>query len=388
MSFGDHSASDDYINAASLLVEFQHFISSHPPLQHLHRHYGGWTVVVAMCNELDAQRQMLKALTLLHTRSQIDFERALFCSWLSMLVARQYNLNIKHQRALFFAGLFQDVGRHVVEPDTSGFISRVNGPFIAQAVKSRQADNHPLVSSTYLETHFAQEVSLPELILHHHARDDGTGFPQHVGEPQLALDQQILIIANEISDRLDQLGGHNQLSACMPSLRLGRALYFEKAHSAWLEMLGALEDASKKITSHDCQQLRHKRTELEKTLASLLAVSGELLRYDFDLHVHGLRSTIQKLARLFAESGVLSKNLFEHVCQRGEQGEEASCQTLFEVSDMFCALPEIMERCATHMTYLLNHNEFEINRMVLAEALQRVRQCQQTLYPKRVSIFR
>lgn len=388
MTFRENPEGDHYINSASLLVEFQHFIESHPPLHALHQHTDSWPVLMTFCQELDAHRHVLKALTLLHTRSQIDFERALFCSWLSMLVARQYNLNVKHQRALFYAGLFQDLGRHAVESDVAGFISRVNGPYIAQTEKNRQLDSHPLVSSTYLETHFPGEAGLPELVLHHHARDDGTGFPQHIGEPQLQLDQQILIIANEVSDRLDRMGGHNQLMECLPSLRLGRALYFDKAHAAWLATLACLGQGTGAISARECQHLRHRRDALEKTLASLLAVSGELLRYDFDLHVHGLRSTIQKLARLFTDSGILNQALFEQVCQQGEQGEGVSCQTLLEVADMFHALPEVLQRCEVHMDYLLGHNEFEMNRIVLGEALQRIRQCRQTLQPQRASIFR
>ncbi len=389
MTFSEHSTGDHYINAASLLIEFEHFIESHPLLDQLNQRQQCWPLIVDLCQDLEQYSEVMRALTVLHTRSQIDFERGLFCAWSCMMVARHCNLNLKHQRALFYAGLLQDLGRHAVDADVSGFISRVNGPFIAQSSKQLQADSHPLVSSIFLESHMQREERVSELVLHHHAREDGTGFPQHVGEAQLDLDDQILIIANETSDRLDKLGGHNQLLDCVAHIKLGSALYFNRAHAAWLGMLSpVLDSSSTGLNAHQCQQLSNKRDSLEKVLSSLLAVSGELLRYDFDLHVHGLRSSIQKLARLFAETGILNKNLFQHTCERGMQGETDSCRALGDVADMFIALPQTLERCTVHMEYLLPRGEFDINRTVLSEALSRIHQCCDMLNPRRTSIFR
>ncbi|MDX1451724.1 MAG: HD domain-containing phosphohydrolase [Oleiphilaceae bacterium] len=298
-------------------------------------------------------------------------------------------MNLKHQRSLFLAGLLQDYGKHTPDVDVSGFISRVNGPYVSHAFKSRGLDHHPLVSSTFVETHLNEDKRLADLVLHHHAREDGTGFPQHIGENQLPIDHQILIIANEMSDRLDKLGGHNHLLSCLPALRLGKVLYFNKAHAAWLEMLKPLvPDDPAPLSYSECQQLQFKRDHLEKVLSSLLAVSGELLRYDFDLHVHGLRSNIQKIARLFAETGLLNKALFEKACSEEAGG---SCQfhdTLIEVQALFKALPETLGRCADQLDYLLNHPEFDVNQVVLSEALARLKRCVAMLTPVRSSIFR
>src|SRR5690606_28944132 len=126
---------------------------------------------------------------------------------------------------LFFAGLLQDIGKHlpstVERPQPSAKLARVG-------LDNDSVDTHPLRSSIQLESSLPDVEGLSELVLYHHARDDGTGYPRQITEAQLPLDCQILILANELSDRLDRLGGHNKLPHLLPGLRLGGLLYFER----------------------------------------------------------------------------------------------------------------------------------------------------------------
>ena len=150
-----------YISAASLLLEYRHFIDSHEPLSSLNVAYPVWPFVVKFCEEIEPHTELMQAITKLHTSSQIDFERALFCSWMSLLVARHQNLAEHHQRSLFLAGLLQDLGKHSVEEDVKNIISKVNGPYCSTLMERSRPDNHPLVSSTYIERMLA-DVSLRE----------------------------------------------------------------------------------------------------------------------------------------------------------------------------------------------------------------------------------
>lgn len=295
------------LSTAGLLLELRNFIDAHPPLARLGQINPCWPRVVMFCEELDPHRSARQALTLLHMRSQMEFERALFCAWTSLLVAIRLNLAVQHQRALFYAGLLQDVGKYLPAAETPGLPVQKpsHAPFGMDIF-----DAHPLASSVQMETSLPGINGLSELILYHHAREDGTGYPRQVGESQLPLDCQVLILANELNDRIDRLGGHNKLPQLLPGLRLGSLVYFERAHRGWLEVLEPL------VCELDCQSLDRyqkvispRRDLLRKLIAELLGVSAELLPYAFDFRVHAARVAIRKLARIVVDTGVISESI-------------------------------------------------------------------------------
>ncbi len=369
------------ISPASLVEEYRHFIDTHPPLSYIDEHHPVQPQLATWVYELEAQPAVLQALTTLHAKSQIDFERALFCSWMCLLVSRNLSLNSQHQKALFYAGLLQDIGHYFDNETVPVFVSKVNGPFVSIAGAASE-NNHPLVSSTFLEAHLGHDSKVCDLVLHHHAKEDGTGFPNHISEAQLALDKQILIIANQLSDRLDQQGGHNRLGESIPYFRLASVLYFKKAHEAWLALLEPLFPIEFNFESLDREAMRLncKKQQLNRVLSSLLSVSSELVRYDFDMHVHGLRALIQKLSLLFTDSGVLSGALFD-------AHKDGSTTVLSEISALFMALPDVLERCELYIDRILKQHKFSFNQVLLSEARHQIRACINTLSPHKISIF-
>ena len=220
------------------------------------------------------------------------------------------------------------------------------------------------------------------MILHHHARFDGTGYPNHIGESQLDIDQQILIIANEISDSLDIMGGHNNLAHCIPTLRICGLMYFEKAYSAWYDLLAGHFGIN--IEADDSERTRElllaKRERLERLLACMISVSGDLLRYDFDAQIHGLRSMIQKLANLFTDTGALNKTVFE---VRGP-----NCKTVFaEMELLFRGMPDVLIRCKDFVDQIIRMNKYELNRALLFDAQALLDENIRNLGPRKSSIF-
>jgi hypothetical protein len=370
-----------YISAASLLLEFRHFVDSHPTLAKINQANPVWPTLTQYCEQLEQYPVIMRSLTLLHVNSQIDFERALFCSWGSLLVARALKLSESHRRTLFYAGLFQDFGKHAIELDLEGLVGKYLQPAIS-INQTRTSDVHPLISSTYLEDVFPDVTGLSELVLYHHAKDDGTGYPYHISESQLAIDHQILIIANEISDRLDRLGGHNHLADCLPGLKVGSMLYFKSAHSGWFDLVSPYLEQDEQLTdlARACLVLQAKRDCLEKLISNLLCVSGELLRFDFDLQVHGFRSMIRKLACLMTDAG-----LFHH--QALSDSTIVSTQELKEISLILKGVPDVLKRCVVFVENIVSSN-FDVCPSLMEESRQLLQLTIRELEGRTCRIFR
>jgi hypothetical protein len=396
----DYLGGNYYISAASLLLEYRMFIDSHPTLFKINQANSYWPKMVFFCNELEKFPEIMKALTRVHVCSQIDFERALFCSWCALLIGRSAGLTEANQRLLFVAGLLQDIGKHAPDTETIEFPTKVNGPFFSPASSLDGRDIHPLISSRLVEKYLPELEGLADLVLHHHARNDGTGFPNLIGEPQLGLDAQILVIANELSDRLDQLGGHNQISHTLSNLRLNSFLYFERAHQHWITLVEA--HLSSPIESPKNSNLfldiESKIKELEKMLSCLLVVSAELLPYDFDLSVHGLRSMIHRLVRLSTDTGVFDPSLFRQRTE-GVIGMKIDndccelhniheCTVVRDIAIILKGLPEILSRMRVLTGDILSSKKYDANYNLVANANELLYKNIKLLEGSRCSIFR
>jgi hypothetical protein len=306
----------------------------------------------------------------------------------------------KDQRLLFVAGLLQDIGKHTLEKDVIEVPTKVNGPYFAQMSSVDARDVHPLISARLVQKYLPELEGLDELVLHHHARNDGTGFPNHIGEPQLGLDAQILIIANELSDRLDKLGGHNQISHTVSNLKLNSFLYFEKAHKHWITLIES--NLVKPVQLSESGSLyfdvADKIKELEKLLSCLLVVSAELLPFDFDLNVHGLRAMIHRLVRLSTDTGVFDPGLFRQRTENDigmsveDQGLDPkilqTCPVVRDIAIILKGLPEILERMKVLTDDILSSRKYDANYNLIANASELLYKNIKLLEGSRCSIFR
>tara|TARA_R110001599_G_scaffold13109_4_gene60293 strand:- start:1111 stop:2280 length:1170 start_codon:yes stop_codon:yes gene_type:complete len=383
----DYLSGDYYISAASLLLEFRCFIDAHPSLFKVNTENSVWPKMVGYCEELEKFPNVMHAITRLHINSQMDFERALFCAWCSLLVAKSLRLSVKHQRLLFFAGLLQDIGKYEsIEPEQ--LISyKASSPFMAKLFDQKDQDVHSLISANFVENNLPELKGLSELILTHHAKVDGTGFPIHISESQLELDNQVLIIANEISDRLDRLGGHNQLLHAMPNLRLNGYLYFSKAHSHWVKLFEPYLPRMDKNISSDVllNETKAKIVNLEKMHGSLLLVSAQLLRHDYEPKIHVLRSWVRRLACLSTDTGIFDPRLFAELT---DEAKENACAVARDVDLILKGLPDILNRLIGFLDEIINTKKYDAYRSLLQETRSLISSNIRALDAHRASIFR
>ena len=379
-----------YISAASLLLEYRMFIDSHPTLFKINTANPYWPKLVYYCEELEKSPELMCFITKIHIDSQIGFERALFCSWSSLLIAGAMGLSEIHQRTVFCGGLLQDIGKYTSDEENEKALSTSIKPLFKTNNGFFDKDNHPLISAKFAEKNLPELTDIAELILHHHAKYDGTGYPKHINESQLGVDNQIIIVANEISDRLDVLGGHNQIAQVIPNLSLCSLLYFKKVHNAWITLLEEhipKTDFESKIR-HDSvnfEDINPKIMNLEKLLSCLLVISSELVRYDFDLKVHALRSIIRRLACLSADTGLFDPVLFN---KKLETEPALAKIILKDITIILIGMPEILSHLKYLVDAILKASAYEINKEILLDGSNLLYKNIKALEGKRCSIFR
>lgn len=383
----DYLEGNYYISAASLLLEFRCFIDSHPTLFKLNIQQSVWPKMVNYCEELEKFPAIMRAITNLHINSQMDFERALFCAWCSLLVAKSLRLPVKNQRILFYAGILQDIGKYQDVSDLKMLSCKADSPFMAKLLNTSDKDMHPLISANFVEQHLSELNGLSELILTHHARTDGTGFPAHISESQLSLDNQVLIIANEISDRLDQLGGHNQLVHVMPNIRLNGFLYFQNVHQHWIKLFQPFLPGTKESVSDEImlETTKAKITKLEAMHACLLVTSATLLPYDFEPKINILRSWVRRLATLSTDTGIFDPQLFSQLV-----GDDTNLATNVarDVDLILKGLPDLLKRLVGLVDDIMTSRKYDAYATLLQDTRGHLYRNMCELDSLNISIFR
>lgn len=383
----DYLSGNYYISAASLLLEFRCFIDAHPTLFKLNAHQSVWPKMVTYCEELEKFPVIMRAITNLHVNSQMDFERAMFCAWCCLLVAKSMRLAVKNQRLLFFAGLLQDIGKYQAPDDVSSLSCKADSPFVAKLMNTSGMDIHPLISANFIEQNLHELSGLSELVLTHHARVDGSGFPIHISESQLGLDHQILIIGNELSDLLDQLGGHNQLVHAMPNLRLNGFLYFQKAHKHWIKMFEPHLPTPKNKMPADVliEQTSEKIAKLESMHAALLLASASLLPYDYEPKINVFRAWVRRLAALSTDTGIFDPALFARLTAE-EQAH--TCSVARDVDLILKGLPAILKRLIGFVDDIVNTRKYDVHSKLLQDTRSKLYQNMRNLEAAQGSVFR
>ncbi|GEM_PF-2000153 len=379
---------ENFLQADSLMSEYRFFIERYESLSAIESRAGCLPVVASLCASLASNIDAMKAITAMFTSSHIDFDRALFCSWFCLVQARAIGLNEQHQKTLFNAGLLQDIGKYVVDSSVPQFIRNMSSTKMPPHGRHDLTDAHPLLSSSFVEKHFPDDLVLQELVLHHHASADGTGYPSYVVESQLGLDDQLLIVANELSDRIDDLGCYDDIEKSLPFIKLAGMLYFSQVHqicfkvlsgSLWRQQVERCEP--KREISAVVAKHAERAIALQTCLDALISFSGDLIRYDFDLLIRGIRSTIERLVFLTNETGILCVEAFS-----GES--ELSDLEMAEVEDIFHALPETLIRFRGYLSHLKTERQYDLDDARMAFAIDAVNQCLKKLSPPRGFVLR
>ena len=342
MTPNQHSPNALPMSANAIIESTKGLVSFYEPLSILVEQNDCWDKVYQYSAHLEQYPRVMSALSRLNANSMMDFEKGLACGLLSIIVGQRLQLEAKRIRALFFAALTQDTGAHLEEYTVSDYFLGLKERFGGK-LRSVGGDEttelnraHALVSYSLLEEAIPDDLLVAELVLHHHANEDGTGYPANVSEQQLSTEMQILIVANRICDAMQSRGGFDELFRLCSELKLASTMYFGEVNGAFY---GVLNDAS---TGHAFEPVvvvneekLKRQVEVFKVFSdSALMLNSALIPFDHFRTVSLIRLKIRKIDLLINESAIL-------------QSAETGC--LHEAAQCIEALPEFLRPLLGHL---------------------------------------
>jgi hypothetical protein len=308
MATNKHIKPKFVMGSSAILESTKGMVAFYEPLSLVGAENDAWSKLSGFSANLEHYPAVMAALSKLYANSIMDFEKGLFCAWISVLVADRLGLSTSRQRSLYYAGLTQDVGTYMDDFRISEYLDRAQSGPVQDPDKIcpiQQRRSHALVSYSLLEEAMPDDHLVSELVLHHHADEDGLGYPNNVGENQLSIEMQILVTANRLCESMFASTGFDSLFEYIPQLKLGSAMFFRKVNGAFYELLKTSLPNGLEVEPLNRERLEKQIDALNQFCQSALSFSAATIGYEHYKSIRLLRLKIAKIDLLMNESGLL-----------------------------------------------------------------------------------
>lgn len=172
-------------------------------------------------NRLD--KIIMQKLTVLREEFQAEYEKSIFCAWLSALLASEAGLRSDEVEVAFIAGLCHDIGLLHISPDI------VNKRGALTPEEWRAIQSHVVVGQLLLKNIPGADSRAANAILEHHERCDGSGYPVGKTDEHLEMMGQIVGMADSMQairvKQFDRLG--RNLRDAVPYLHMNANTHFQ-----------------------------------------------------------------------------------------------------------------------------------------------------------------
>ena len=352
------------LSPEQLFLSLKDYISSNSEYLQLHSEFSAEHELQSMCKLYANHPLLVQKLTIFQTELPDYFLKALFCSWMSMLVAGQMGLSSIEKKQLFIAALFQDIGLlHISEA-----IIKNN----ARTTEDKKTfDSHTIIGKTFLNAipHIPSRVT--RIILEHH------DVPEK-NNNQKTYDtlSQIIIVCNQLYHMAnEEYKKPFCLRGLIPVLQVKSALYFEPIFSTIITLLKKSNNIEPQIFKNEQEfmQVLSKILINHTFLASLYKTIGSLIK-DLDIHfsppvsIH-LKNIGRAIHKTVTSTGILSEGLSRWVSHIEENGQsnhahDAAGQEIQEIfliqkvlQDQFTHFRSALQHCLLDTTYSLNDGQ-------------------------------
>jgi HD-GYP domain-containing protein (c-di-GMP phosphodiesterase class II) len=280
---------------------------------------------------------LVQKLTVMEERSPHELEKALFCAWLTGLLARELSFDRQTTHAAFLAALLHDVGFLHIDPEILSKKSRLSPP------EWRAVQSHGVIGKLLLEHIPGLNPRTARAVLEHHERCDGSGYPTGKNDTQLDLLGQIVGITDSIqSIRIHQFEpkGRN-LRDLLPYLQMNATTYFYDVYKATTSIVrkSGLRPTIVKppvdIATQAEQLLAHGRVLQEAVEVLIQRQVFELLakvkETPQSVSMHKVATHVLTMS---TQSGLVSAELFDWLSQVHASPDETALLELNEIELM------------------------------------------------------
>jgi HD-GYP domain-containing protein (c-di-GMP phosphodiesterase class II) len=284
-------------------------LEKYPDLLQVHSAYGFQKTLDLILRNYGTNPIVIQKLTVMRERLPKEYEKSLFCAWLSSLIATEARMQEDLIRSAYFAGLTHDVGLlHISE-------NILNKQETLTPNEWRAIQCHVIVGYMLLKNLEKANPLAARAVMEHHERCDGGGYPLGKTDEELDLLGQVTGMADSLQAiRINQFSkcGRN-LRDAMPYLHMNSQVHFLVTYKAMCSILqksglqpshaNPLADV-KSLVSH---LLDHGK-KLQKAVVLLEQVSS--LAVGEGISAKKIVKVVKPVVTMIQSSGLMKKEIF------------------------------------------------------------------------------
>jgi HD-GYP domain-containing protein (c-di-GMP phosphodiesterase class II) len=221
------------INCDSMKQDTDALLDKYPDLTHIHTSYGFNKTLDQIFSVCNIPSLVMQKLTVMRERLPNEYEKSLFCAWLSALIAQEARMQEEHVHAAYTAGLTHDMGLLHISPD----ILSKKGKLTVEEWRAIQC--HVIVGYMLLKNVGTMHQAVAQSVIEHHERCDGSGYPTGRTDDELDLLGQVIGMADSLQAiRINQFAkcGRN-LRDALPYLHMNSHAHFLVTYKAMCSVL-------------------------------------------------------------------------------------------------------------------------------------------------------
>jgi len=323
------------LNNNMLLSKLQEILNTYPDCRSIHDklHFEAINKQAFLTTPLNSI--IIQKLTVINEQMPEQIDKAVFCAWLSLLIAVEMSLDKDLQQEAFLAGLLHDVGFIHLSPEI------LNKRGALSPEEWRAIQSHVIIGKLMLEKYSDIPVRVTTAVLEHHERCDGSGYPVNKNDTTLGVLGQIVGVADSIySIRLKQFEKHGRnMFDLLPYLQMNSKTYFYDVYKSLVSILkrSGLEVRlpKDKDVSDWSSHLLLRNQALNQAVNSL--INNQVLELTHELSGNkgqSMYKVTQHVLTMTTESGLVREELHDWLEQLAKHPDAQAIPELNEIELM------------------------------------------------------
>jgi len=305
---------------------------------------------------------LLERLSIFAEQYPTLFQQTIFCGWLSLLIARELELDAQTAKNVFIASMARDIGLLYLPvkllDDTAAF----------DANDWNAMRTHPLIGEIMLRdvAKYPEEICLA--VRDHHERFDGSGYPQSKKGNDISVTGQIIGIADTVTAiRFKKFGrsGRN-LRDTFHFILMGKNSFNTDVTKALTNILTKSGIKKSTINPFDTlnQLISHlyvRAAAMNGSIYMLEKLPDLLVFFDKGPKKKELGLAVKKIQTIIDQSGILDEAMLSWL-NNMEKNFDENKVNLEELSEMELLQNELYWHLKRIYDLLLSFHDFEMNK--------------------------
>ena len=299
---------DNSLGAPDLFKDLLTAVKRYPQVLSIHQHANIEQITKELCSYYARFPVIRQKLTVMREQMPKLYWQTISVTWLAVLIAIRMKLTDQQIETCFMGSLCHDIGMMHIDPKV------VDKKEQLTPAEWRQIQAHAVISNRVVGSVSGIKPAVAQVVLEHHERCDGTGYPHGKFSHQLTLESQVLALAESViavyTHRLVPNG--RNLRDLMPVLQVNSESHFYDTYKALILLLrDAHLDEKPFLTNEtvdaEINKLKQKNDQLTHILQGLDALISRFKDQSDHKLLMSAKTILVQILRIVRGSGILDE---------------------------------------------------------------------------------